>query len=158
MKPKFSNIKKHLAHKPSGMIRALFILVLAVSCSKSDNAPDEQLPAIQSAWRLTNVSGGISGISDDFDDGSIDWTFATGGALTVWNTNTDDTKEDILETGEYIYGFVPNTITPGSCAETIVIGGVNYGCVSISGNTMTLSQTESDGYVLTFEKIEIVTN
>ncbi|RZJ28040.1 MAG: hypothetical protein EOO48_10665 [Flavobacterium sp.] len=143
--------------KITKLLTVFFIAVLLNACSSNNNDSNDQPQSIVGAWRLTNVSGGITGMSDNFDDGSITWTFNDNGTVDVWNTNTDDTKTDLFETGNYSYGFVPNTTTPQSCAEAILINGISYGCHNISGNTLTLSQVEADGYQVTLEKIQLTT-
>lgn len=147
-------------NKTMNRIKLFAILTAAISlgsCSSSDKENNQEVPAIEAAWRLVNVSGGIAGTNDDFS-GEITWTFNADGTVNVWNTNTDVNKQDIIDTGDYTYDFVPNTVTPDSCAEAIVVNGVSYGCVSVTAETMTFSQVESDGYLLTFEKLSIVIN
>lgn len=138
-----------------------FLLALSfaflASCNNGDD--DNNTPqSVVGAWRLVNVRGGIAGTDDDFNDGSIIWTFENNGNVSVWNTNTDDTKQDLIETGEYTYTFLPNPATPQSCAEAIYIDGVSYGCYNVTGDTLVLNQVEADGYEVTLEKIEAVIN
>jgi len=131
------------------------IFALAISCNSGDSgSPTSQ--NVEGVWRLVSVRGGIAGINHEFNDGSITWTFESNGTVSVWNTNTDDTKQDLIETGDYIYTFQPNPITPENCAENIYIDNVSYGCYSINGNTLTMNQVESDGFEVTLKRLPIV--
>ena len=139
------------------LLLAIFCAIALNSCSNSSDDNDPVTTTLNGTWRLANVSGGITGISDDFDDASITWTFNPDGSINIWNTNTDDTKQDLIETGDYDYAIVPNEATPELCSQAMVINSVSYGCYSISGDTLTLSQIESDGYQVTLIKIGPVT-
>lgn len=134
------------------------LLALAAVCLMSCNNSDDNNAAqtIDGAYKLVNVRGGIAGTNDTFNDGSITWTFENNGTVTVWNTNTDDSKQDLIESGAYVYTFQPNPATPDSCTQALYIDGVSYGCHAVNGNTMTLSQVETDGYEVTLEKLNIV--
>ena len=129
-------------------------LALLMACNNSDDNNTTQ--SIEGAYRLASVRGGIAGTNDEFNDGSIIWTFENNGNIHVWNTNTDDSKQDLIETGDYIYTFQPNTVTPQTCATAIYIDGVSYGCYDLNGDNLTLSQVESDGYEVTLVKLHPV--
>ena len=129
----------------------------AISCNNTDdNNPTPQ--NVEGTWRLASVRGGIAGINDEFSDGSIVWTFETGGNISVLNSNTDESKQDLIETGDYVYTFQPNPVTPETCAENIYIDGVSYGCYTIDGNTLTMNQVESDGYEVILKRLPIAIN
>jgi hypothetical protein len=132
----------------------LLSIVLITSCNNSDDS--NSTPSIDGAFRLSNVRGGIAGTDDDFNDGSITWTFENNGTITVWNTNTDDSKQDLIESGTYVYTFQPNTVTPETCTTALYIDGVSYGCFTLNGDTLTLSQVENDGYEVTLIKLNPV--
>src|SRR4051812_17681895 len=109
------------------LLTVFFVAVLLNSCSSGNSGENHnESQSVEGAWRLTNVKGGITGINDNFPDGSITWTFHNDGTINVLNTNTDDSKQDLIETGNYTYGFVPNTTTPQSCPIAIVVNGVSY--------------------------------
>lgn len=133
--------------KTIGLFSALLLAILSCGCS-NDNGNNRK--DIGGEWKLVNVHGGIAGIDDDFSPGTITWNFNTSShTVAVVNTNTDNSKEDLIATGNYDYTFSPNTTTPQSCSENIVIDGVNYGCYDISTQQLTLSQVEADGYAVT---------
>jgi hypothetical protein len=143
------------------LLTLLFCTLILNSCSNSndddDNSPE---PTLQGGWTLKKVQGGIGGVNQNFDDELVTWTFNANGTVSVFNTNTDDTRIDFFETGDYTYDFEPNTATPDTCAEALILDNVSFGCHDFSGNgnTLTLSQVESDGYQLTLERIVFITN
>ena len=138
------------------MKKKIFLLGLIAcfaSCNNNnDDFDNNPVHSIDGAYRLASVRGGIAGIHDEFD-GSIIWTFEDNGTVTVWNTNTDETKQDLIESGSYVYTFQPNPVTPQNCATVLHIDGVSYGCYDLAGNTLTLNQVESDGFEVTLVRI-----
>lgn len=147
---------KNLVSKTVKLLSAFFLVAL-VSCNNSDSDNDNVPTTIDGTWRLASVTGGIAGTHDEFN-GEITWTFDNNGNVAVSNSNTDDTKVDFMDTGDYLYNFAPNPSTPESCSEAMFIDGVSYGCYSIDDNTMVLNQVENDGYEVTLIKIGPVTN
>lgn len=129
-----------------------------VSCHDDDDGNpgpvsypiDQQL---EGKWHLTNVSGGIAGTDDDYSFNEIVWDFHTEQhTVTVTNMNTDPQKIDFFDSGTYNYTFNANTSTPELCAQTIAIDGVNLGCYEFEFSSFTMSQVESDGYLLQLER------
>lgn len=127
-----------------------------VSCHDDDdnNDPgpvsypiDQQL---EGKWHVTSVTGGIGGTSDEYEFSEIVWDFHTQlHTVTVTNQNTDPQKVDFFDSGTYNYGFNANTTTPQLCTQNIAIDGVNLGCYEFEPGTFTMSQIESDGYLIT---------
>jgi hypothetical protein len=141
------------------LLTLLFCTLILNSCNNGDNNDYENQPvSLEGGWTLKKVQGGIGGINQEFDDQMITWTFNANGTVSVWNTNTDNTKIDFFETGDYDFDFQPNTVTPDSCAEALFLDGVSFGCHSISGNTLILNQVENDGYQLTLRRILLTTD
>lgn len=129
----------------------LIAIGFAASCDSGDDAPAGTV-SLNSSWKLTHVSGSITGASYDIPDGTIRWVFNTqAGNVTVINNNPADV-EDFFATGVYDMVLEPNEVTPQTCNEVVLINNISFGCVGIDGNTLTLSQVESDGYTLTFQK------
>lgn len=64
------------------------------------------------------------------------------------NTNTDEAKQDLFETGTYDYGMQANTATPELCNEVILLNGIDYGCFGIDNGQLIISQIEADGYYI----------
>jgi hypothetical protein len=135
----------------------LFCSLTLSSCNESNDDNNEEF-SLEGGWTLTKVQGGIAGINDNFDEQLITWTFNADGTISIWNTNTDENKTDFFDTGEYDFAIEPNSATPESCAETLFLDNVSFGCHSITGNTLTLSQVENDGYQLTLKRIIFTTN
>jgi hypothetical protein len=141
------------------MKKMLYLLIGALALNSCNNGNDDNTPdqSINGVWKLTNVRGGIAGTNDTFASGVINWTFNANGSIHVVNSNLDDTKTDLIDSGDYTYSFVPNPSTPQSCTEALIINGVSYGCYSINGNTLILNQVETDGYEVTLEKFDTTT-
>lgn len=134
----------------------LFAVAAAILLSCNNNDDNNPTQTINGTYELKSVRGGIVGINDEFPDGAITWTFQDNGTVAVWNTNTDDSKQDLIASGNYVYTFQPNPATPESCAQALYIDGVSYGCVAVSEDTLMLNQVETDGYEVTLEKLNIV--
>lgn len=126
------------------------------SCSDS-NDNNHQQADVTGIWRLVKVENGFAGINDQFDTEWITWTFLDDGNVSVSNTNTDDSKQDLLDTGSYPFGFIENESTPEMCSESLTINTAEYGCVSISNDTMKIDQSFADGYRITLTKLEYTT-
>ena len=139
------------------MLLLLYIPV-AFSCNNDDDNNQPSNQEFEGTWKLINVSGGFGGVDHDFEEGIITWTFnSQNETIVVVNNNPADVY-DGLGTGEYTYDFVPNDITT-ICAESFEAQGPgdaetvsNFGCMAITGNDMTLSMAEADGFLLTFKK------
>lgn len=126
-------------------------LLLATSCDEDD---DSSIPntTLTGRWNLVNVSGGLQGQDFDIPNGSITWTFNANNTVQVVNNNpADGNAEDFFETGTYNYQYTTNEVST-TCNQTLKIDDIDLGCQNIQGNTMTLSQVEADGYLLTLKK------
>jgi hypothetical protein len=139
-------------------IKFLFALLCALSISCNNGDDNQEPTTLDGIWLLKSVRGGIAGTNDEFNNGEISWTFDNNGNISVSNSNTDDTKVDLIESGDYLYNIAPNPATPESCSEAMFINGVNYGCYAIDDFTLVLNQVENDGYEVTLQKIGPVTN
>ena len=131
------------------LIAALCLFVIFSGCGESDNSSDTPL-TINGEWNLTNVSGGIAGINDNFSAGTITWTFdSTTNTVEVINNNTNSNLESMLVSGNYEYSLEANATNPELCAYNFVIDEVNFGCYSLTQNQLTFGQIEADGYMIT---------
>lgn len=120
-------------------------LLLAMTC---DDDPSNDTPS--GTWTLTRVTGGIAGNNFEFEPGIITWKFANYSNIEVVNNNPADNEVvDFFETGTYDYDYVDN-ILPNSCEHIIVIDSIDFGCQQNIHDVLTFTQTESDGYTLTF--------
>jgi hypothetical protein len=135
------------------LITLLLSMILLSACQSDNDSPEDNDPTLGGTWKLTAVYGGIAGTHDTYPAGMISWEFnTTSQTVTVLNTNTDDMKQDLLDSGTYNYSFSPNTVTPDTCDEVLLIGGVSYGCYDIGSEMLTLNQVETDGFMVTLER------
>lgn len=126
-------------------------LLLATSCDDDDNNTPQNA-ALTGRWKLVNISGGIQGQDFDVPNGTITWTFNNNNMVQVVNNNpVDSNVEDFFETGTYTYQHIASEVS-ATCPQLLRVNNVDLGCKHTAGNTMTLTQTESDGYVLTLMK------
>lgn len=134
-------------------------LLLLTSCSVDDNTniPDPQIVIVH--WNLIKTTGGIAGVNDEFPIETVIWTFnETDLKITVVNNNTDDTKQDALDSGTYDY-----TVTNNSGETYLNIDESEFGGFEVTNTELVINQNDlsqgsgADGFVYTFEKtIEVV--
>ncbi|MFH6771665.1 hypothetical protein [Gaetbulibacter aestuarii] len=136
-------------------ILLLFTLTLFFNCSLGNDNTTNSVPKTNITWHLTQTTGGIEGVNDQFELGTVVWTFyESTGVLYVDNQNTDTTKEAFLSSGNYTY-----SINQVGGLKFITIDGVEYGEIIINTNDFTINEnnkstgTESDGFVYTFQKV-----
>jgi hypothetical protein len=142
--------------RPNILIAFLsFITLTNCSIGNNEDLPDQ---IITIYWHLTNVSGGVAGVDNDFDVNDIVWHFNnTTNKLTVNNTNTDDTIEDGFDSG--VYDF---SVTTVGSDEFLIIDSNELGNVEatqtqlIIDQNITTSGTGDDGFVYTFTRETIV--
>jgi hypothetical protein len=139
------------------MKKALLLLIalpalLLSGCGSDDDNNATYPTEMAGPWQLVNVSGSIAGINHYYTD-FIMWNFDTDDRNVNISNQNDEDVEDFLETGVYDYDFVINSDSPSACARTLKVGDTNFGCMMQDANTLTLTQTEADGYTLTFERI-----
>lgn len=129
------------------------ISVFVAACSDDDNTAVTTVAALGGTWKLANVSGSIAGIDQDFAPGAVTWNFnIENNTVSVQNNNPDDSLTDFFPTGNYMYAYIQNNVSPQSCAYALAISDINFGCAASNGTTLTLNQVESDGYILTFTR------
>lgn len=136
-------------------ILLLFSLTVFFNCSLGNDMTTNSTPQINITWHLSQTTGGIEGVNDQFETGTVVWTFyESTGSLYVENQNTDTTKQDFLASGTYSY-----TIDKVGEQQFITIDGVEYGEIIITDNDFTINENmkstgeESDGFVYTFKKV-----
>ncbi len=132
----------------------LFVLsaiTLLVGCSSNDSIEKEPIDGI---WDVHNISGGFAGINDDYQQGTIIWSFdAQNSNLTITNNNTTNTIYDGFESGEYAY-----TILQIDKTLYLQINGQEFGGVVISQNELIINQnitstgSGADGFVILLKK------
>jgi hypothetical protein len=125
----------------------IMILLLLSGCNNNSNNSDP----LQGQWKLVNVTGTFAGINSNFSEGMITWDFnPITQTVTVTNHNTDSSLWDVFETGVYTYHFVNNPNSP--CGQSIDINGSEYGCYSVSNNTLVINQSIADGFAITLKR------
>lgn len=143
------------------LIACLFIIT---SCSINSNDNNDELTGqiVTIEWHLTNVTGGIAGVDNQFALESIIWSFdADNGKIKVVNNNTDDTIEDGLDSDTYDYDFYEE-----GNDSYIIINGEEYGKFTYSetDKEITIDQNQnssvtlSDLYILKLTRKVIVTD
>lgn len=139
------------------LLLLLVPLLFMQACNNDDDTQvNPQNPQAEGTWKLINVSGSIAGVSHNYEEGVITWTFEEDmQMIQIVNNSTDTNKYSGPESGHYDYEIIPNEATPQSCLSTIEVGSfLNLGCQDLNGNTMVFTQLEADGYVFTFKKSE----
>lgn len=130
----------------------LFILT---SCSIGNDNNNDIQPIVLNFWHLINTSGGLAGIDDSFELDTVVWSFnESNGTMTVENNNTEETKEDGLESGTYPFSF----ITEGD-EEFIIIDGNELGKITANQTNFVINQNKTsegdvaDGFIYTFQRV-----
>lgn len=127
----------------------LFAIMILLGCNNDDDNRNDT--SLQGTWKLIEVNGTIAGIRDQFEPGVIQWNFNTSNhTFTVVNNNTDESKQDIFDSGTYGYFIESFDVSPGTCNKNIFLEGVNYGCYSTTTASLQINQGEADGIILKF--------
>lgn len=127
-------------------ILGILLAGLLTGCSSESNSSHSNI--VNGQWKLVNVSGSFAGINNDFPAGTITWDFnPTTQMVTVVNNNTDDSLNDILETGIYNYQII-NSSDPDFCSQTIKINNHEMGCFSVVNDTLQISEAHVDGFTI----------
>lgn len=140
----------------------LSFIFIITSCSLNDNENSiETNQDVTIEWHLTKSSGGITGEDYEFDLDTIIWDFdSQNGSLTIVNNNTDDNKEDAINSGTYVYELLElNDLI------YIIIDGEEYGEIIFSSNNdaITINQNQTstgsanDLFVYNFTR-KLITN
>jgi hypothetical protein len=141
--------------KLSLSVMLLLALVGTACCGVDDTTPVNPAAGISGSYSLTNISGGLMGINNNFDSGLIKWTInQQNNTFTIVNNYDDNgTVEDFLETG--IYTFVQAAGAPADqCTATYKADNMDLGCFNQAADgTITFNQQHADGYLLTLTHI-----
>lgn len=140
----------------------LSFIFIITSCTLNDNENSiETNQDVTIEWHLTKSSGGITGEDYEFDLDTIIWDFdSQNGSLTIVNNNTDDNKEDAINSGTYVYELLElNDLI------YIIIDGEEYGEIIFSSNNdaITINQNQTstgsanDLFVYNFTR-KLITN
>lgn len=138
------------------------LLILLISffalTNCSINNDNTQPKVTEVYWSLTNTTGGLAGVNDNFDKGEIKWVFnELTETLIVENDNTDDTKQDGLDSGNYAYSVLEVGLNSFLIIESEEVGRLT---ISISKLIIDENQTSqgdlNDGFIYTFTKTTII--
>ena len=124
------------------LIYALFGATLLMGCQGDDDGNASLNPDINGNWNLVRVTGGLTGVDDNFETGMIVWNFSDR-TLEVTNRNTDPNLEDMYETG--LYNFALDTSTD---ALTLTIDTVSYSIDTFTNDELSFGNQYADGYNL----------
>ena len=126
------------------------------NCSiKNDNTTPD---VFRVYYNLINVSGGIEGVDDYFELGTITWTFNDEtGILTVVNENIDNTKQDGLDSGDYNYSVLNSGGNSFLIVDSNELGSLEYitNNLIINGNE-TSEGSGADGFIYTFSLTTVI--
>ena len=121
---------------------------ITTSCTNNGNNDGQT-----ETWNLTNISGGIAGVNNDFQQGTIIWILnPQSSTLTIENNNTDN-NYDGFDSGIYAYN-----IQNISGKSFMIIEGIEFGGITILQNEIIIDQnltsngSGADGFILRFEK------
>ena len=135
-----------------GKLSLLMILgiVLFTNCNNDDDSTESE--SIIGTWNVKNISGGIAGIEDEYETGTITWAF-NNEILTVENNDTQGNIYSGFESGTYSY-----SATEINGINYIIIDNAEYGGYTLSNDDLTINQNETtsgsgaDGFILQLEK------
>jgi len=132
----------------------ILLLILATNCQNSDDTLNHT-DILYGSWNLKNISGGITGINNDFESQLIFWSFNSDNSiLTVTNNNSDTTINDGLETGTYKY-----LIQATNGQSFLFINDSEFGNITIFGNELIINQNiitdgnGADGFIMKLYKV-----
>ncbi|MBJ6367341.1 hypothetical protein [Snuella sedimenti] len=138
---------------------ALSCVFLLTSCSVNTNDENNN-QVVRYLWHIVNVTGGISGVDEQFSLDTIVWVFdELNGKLSVTNSNDDPEKEDGLDTG--VYDFSIETIGGNTylVVDDIEIGGITFPSLEemILNENETSTGQGADGFIYSFQRtVEVV--
>lgn len=144
------------------LLLAGLLSLMAMACSTTEtSAPDPvgndvitPAPSIHGTWNLTNVSGGLAGIDEDFGPGQVVWSFDVElSTLTVDNTNSSGSDYTGIGTGEHDYNLLKQNNTNYLLVRDREVGRMRIveGELIIDGNDRS-DGSGADFYVFTFSR------
>ncbi|MBG6129706.1 hypothetical protein IWQ47_000992 [Aquimarina sp. EL_43] len=128
-------------------------LFVIIGCSGDDDDnpvnPPSNPSGLTGIWHLVNVTGGFSGINDDFEKGVIVWDFDdTKERVEVTNNNAaNSSTEDLFPTGIYTFSIV--TINGN---KELIVNERNLGNFEITTNEFIVDEQFKDGFRYTFQR------
>lgn len=119
-------------------------LLLAMTC---DDDPDYPPIGLQGEWQLVRISNGFAGSSKDINEGLISWTFSESYRTLYVSNESEDTDTGLTSSN---YHYTIGEEAPDVCDEALTVGEREFGCISITGDTLRISKEYVDGDTFTF--------
>ena len=120
----------------------------------STNNDNTQPNVTEVYWSLTNTTGGVAGVNDDFPKGEIKWVFnELTETLIVENNNTDNTKQGGLDSGNYAYSLLEVGLN-----SFLIIDSEEVGRLTVTTSKLIIDENQTsqgdlnDGFIYTFTK------
>ena len=131
----------------------LSILGLAIytSCNSDDDSVQPEI--LNGTWNLINASGGIAGVNESYQNGSVTWTFDSQNSTVTIENNSQATVYTLSTNGTYSY-----TIVESEDKQYLHINDVEIGRYVLSTNTLIVNENEiasgsrADAFVLQFQR------
>ena len=121
------------------------------SCNDDDST---QPSTINATWNLKNISGGLAGINDDYNQEIIKWNFDSQAlTLTVENNNSQNIIYDGFESGVYSY-----SILESGRNSYLIIEDKEFGGYTLTENNLKIDQNKTstgsgaDGFIIELER------
>ena len=121
------------------------------SCNNDDSI---QATTINGTWNLKNISGGLAGINDDYNQGIIKWIFDSQAlTLTVENNNSQNIIYDGFESGMYSY-----SILESGGNSYLIVADIEFGGYTLTENNLMIDQNKTwtgsgaDGFIIELER------
>jgi len=132
-------------------ITLLFLMsssLCLTNCSDDDSKNAESASTLNGKWKLVSITAPMVSETHTIKNGSVSWQFdESQNRVKVISTSDDDWNP--LESGNHKYSI--NTVE-SICDESLNVGGINYGCISIDNDTLTISKAYVDGNIYIFTK------
>ncbi len=126
---------------------------MVANCSISNSETETPPPNYKNLWHLTNVSGGIAGVNENFELKTIIWSFNdVTQKLTVTNNNSDDVIQDGLDSGVYDYSILNANDSSYLVVNDNELGELTFSqtAMQINGNKMSEGEG-ADGFIYLFQ-------
>ncbi|MBQ4819245.1 hypothetical protein [Aquimarina sp. MMG016] len=132
-------------------IPILFLFIIFGCSNDDDNSNNPFSFEINGVWNLINVQGGFAGVDQDFEKGTIIWTFNESTKMvTIANNTTITGVYSGLASGTYPYSI--NALANTSALELIVNENSLGTLALVTPLIFTVDDQPLDGFKITFER------
>ncbi len=119
-------------------------LLLAMTCDEDTDYPHIGL---QGEWQLVRISNSFAGSSRDIEEGLVSWTFSESTRTVFVDNDSEEGAENGLTSRNYTYTLPEDGDV---CDQTLQVGERDFGCITISGDSLKLSRDYVGGDTFTF--------